>query len=367
MTAVIAITSGKAHVGRSLLSVNLAHYLNQKGYRTGVLVAGSSGPIWSVAPNTTWPNIIGGRLSMDHAIERNIFGIDLMVTRGHGHALGNLSTSTAESLVDPLGLLNSYAYLFVDMAAGTSSSAIACCLAATEAIMVLTPETPSLTAGYEWLAKLSKHGYNGPINILLNQVRKPAMAQTVYARFRDLAYKRLNVQSNLWGSIPIEGEMDPNDLMQRPLTELLPHSRMLQAVRIIGDRLLAEQPPENQTMPLDTFWRHFIEHMEKLPVMSFKPPAAANQQPAAPQPEPGTDTGQASPTKLLDQRPSTIDSPSFQKLEEQLTAIFDELRVIRRLLEQNPAADPPPTQEKRGGEMEQLPLDFDDFVKGQVD
>jgi MinD-like ATPase involved in chromosome partitioning or flagellar assembly len=363
VTAVIAITSGKANVGRSLLSANLAHYLNQKGYRTGVLVAGSDRPLWGVAPNTTWPNIIGGRLAMDHAIERDIFGTDLMVTTGHGHALGNLSTRTADHLDDPLGILDAYAYLIVDMAAGTSSPAIACCLSATETIMVLTPETPSLTSGYEWLAKLAQFGFNGPVNMVLNKVRKPAMAQTVYTRFRDLAQKRLKIQTNLWGSVNLDKDLNPGDHLQQPLKELLPRSKLLKAICTVGDRLLAEQPPENQTMPLSIFWQHFIQLLGSLPVLPFTPPAPETPRPESPKPFSGVDTAQAPISEEPAER--SADQPTLRDLARQMSAIFEELKAIRKLLEGRPLSQPPVPPGIKQNKGEEITIDFDDFVTGQ--
>lgn len=363
MTAVIAITSGKAEVGRSLLSANLAHYLNHKGYPAGLLVAGSNKAIWSVSPDSTWPNIIGGRLSLDSAIFRDTFGIDLMVTHDHGHALGNLSTQTAEQLADPMGILDAYAYLIVDMAAGISAPAIACSLAATETIMVLTPDTPALTSGYEWLAKLARHGFSGPINIVLNQIQKPALAQSVYVRFRDLAQKRLKVQSNLWGSLTRETFPDPEAPLQRPLVDAFPQSKLLHEIRVIGDRLLAEQPPENQTTPLRTFWQQFIHHLENLPTLPSIPPIR-HSTPKKRHQEAAQSAGTAAPEPSGP--PSSLDAAqAFQQLNDQMAAILDELKNIRNLLENSPpsrmASDP--DQGERSGP--QILMDFDDFIARQ--
>jgi len=361
MTAVIAITSGKAGAGRSLLSANLAHYLGHKGYPTGLLVAGANAPLWGAGPDNTWPNIIGGRLSIDHAIHRDTFGIDLMVAQGHGHALGNLSTQTAEHLADPIGILDSYAYLIVDMAAGVSAPAIACCLAATEAILVLTPDAPALTAGYEWLAKLARHGFNSSVNIILNQIIKPSLAQSVYIRFRDLAHQRLKLQTNLWGSISHEKLADPVETLHQPLVAIAPHSKLLQEIRVIGDRLLAEQPPENQTTPLRDFWQHFIAHLEQLPVLPYTPPVGNTAvTPDLDQVSPGGAASAPTPSEKLH---APHHDPALQHLNHQLAAILNELRSIRKLLQIKSPADPASTETA----LEEIQMDFDDFIARHED
>lgn len=364
MTAVIAVTSGKAEVGRSLLSANLAHYLNHRGFHTGLLVAGSHDAIWSVSPDSTWPDIIGGRLSLDSAIFRDTFGIDLMVTRDHGHALADLSTQTAAHLAGPIGMLDAYAYLIVDMAAGISAPAMACSLAATETIMVLTPDTHALTSGYEWLAKLARHGFSGPINIVLNQIQKTSLAQSVYVRFRNLAQKRLKVQCNIWGSLTRESFQDPEAPLQRPLADVFPQSKLLQEIRVIGDRLLAEQPPENQTTPLRTFWEKFIHHLENLPTLPSMPPIRHSISKES-RPEAAQSADTAAPPEPSGP-PSPLDAAqAFQQLNDRMTAIHDELKNISKLLENKApsriASDP--DQNEHSGL--QIQMDFDDFISRQ--
>lgn len=362
MTAVIAITSGKAKVGKSILSANLAHYLNQKGHRTGLLVAGAGQPLWGIEPNNTWPNIMGGRLPIDRAIHREVFGIDLMIAQGHGHAFGGLATQSAQRLDDPLGILEAYAYLIVDITPGISTPAIACCLAATETMLVLTPDTASLSAAYEGLVQLARHGFSGPANIILNQVRKPALVQSIYLRFRDLTQKRLKIQTNLWGAMSLEEKIDSTVARRQPLSQTMPHSKLLRDIHVIGDRLVAEQPPENQTRPLKAFWQQFIESLQQLPTM----PAASVERAQEPveseklAQNPRASAESAPPVK--DTRPSEESGQGLTHLSTQLTAIAHELNAIRRLLETGPIGDAQARIAQKASPLEPFDLDFDAFV-----
>jgi flagellar biosynthesis protein FlhG len=362
MTAVITITSGKAGVGKSILSTNLAQYLNQKGHRTGLLIAGAGQPVWGINPNTVWPNILAGRLPMDEAIHRDVFGIDLMVTQGHGHALRELTAQAAHPLDDPLGLLDAYAYLIVDISAGISAPALACCLAATESIMVLTPDAPTITATYEWLVHLARHGFSGPINLILNQVRKPALVQSIYLRFRDLTQKRLKIQTNLWGAMSREENIDSTVARQHPLSQTLSHSKLLRDIHAIGDRLVAEQPPENQTRLLKAFWQHFIDCLQQLPTM---PVAPICQSPEPVEPESLVLTPPASgesPPAMDNCVPVEEKVDALAHLSSQLTAIAQELNAIRRLLEIRPIGDTQIPLEQKEEPSGSINLDFDAFV-----
>jgi MinD-like ATPase involved in chromosome partitioning or flagellar assembly len=360
MTAVISVASGSARVGKTLLSANLAHYLSRKGNRTALLVAGSGAPVFNVQPQSTWPNLINGRIPIRQNLHADIFGLDMMVSQGHGHALKNLTVQATDRLAASINELDPYAYLVVDMAAGLTAPTMACCLAATEPILVITTATKSLSAGYEWLARLSRHGFKGPINVVLNQVKTPARGQTVFARFKDLAQQRLKVQVNLWGSLSFEEA--PGDLgyHDAPLATSMPSSKLLREIQTIGDRLMAEQPPENQTQPLNVFWKAFIGHLNSLPVMPLKPAARkAVDDDAADR--------STTPLKLVGLAEEKEDSRSaisgaLSRLTEQLSLVAGELAAIRRHLQDGAIPANETASGKPGPSKIETVLDFDAFV-----
>lgn len=359
MTALIAVTSGTNQVGKSILSANLAHYLNEKGHRTGLLEAGSHSPLWNIQPKITWTNILNGRIPLGEAIHRDLFGVDLMVTQGHGHALCELSGQSVDQTDEEIRSLDDYAYLIVDMAAGINAPAMAGCLVATETLMVITPDTPTLAAAYEWLIRLTRHGFGGPVNIVLNKVKKPALAQSVFMRFKDLAQKKINIQCNLWGTLPEDAKMPATAAPDQPLGLAMPSARIVQDIHHIGDRLLAEQPPENQTTPLNMFWRRFIDELGKLPVMPITPQDRKPSPEKKTVPEPIEVQAPSSPADNI--------SEALQSLTQQLTSIATELGAIRKLLE---AKSPPPDQPLLHGEAiagDEITLDFDAFVEAQLD
>ena len=329
MTAVITITSGSRESSKSILSANLALYLTRQGYRSAVLAAGGQEPLWGIPPASTWPNVITGHLPLAQIIHQSKFGIDIIVAQGHGHALGQFSNQHDDHVTEGLADLDAYAYLIVDLAGGITAAAMACCMASTENILMLAANSPALTAAYEWLSHLAHSGFSRPVNLILNQVRKPAHAKSAYIRFRDLVHNRLDLKTNLWGSIGYEPSADLPESLSRPLAELMPQSKIIQDIHSIGDRLLAEQPPENQTVGLVEFWRQFNHHLQQLPLIPIQ---------SSKKPDPGvqpstTDGGfeelDASDTPCLqDARDSLLES-----LNCNLSRIFKELRAIRQLLE----------------------------------
>lgn len=335
MTAVVAIAGGDADVGKSILSANLSRFLNQKGYRTGLLVAGARQPVWGIEPDGLWPDILDGRLPPDKTIHRDVFGIDLMVARKCDRSLQELCARNGSRLDDTPDILDAYAYLIVDCAAQASPPALACCLAATATLLILPPDAARLTATYEWLAHLARHDFQGPVHIVLNQVDNPTQARSIYLRFRDQVRNRLKLQTRFWGSLNKEPALDPQIIGLFPLSKCMPQSELLRNISAIGDRLVTEQPPENPPRPLKTFWQRFLGYLRQLPA---KPPSIIEDR---------------TPVKNI-RSPATENAQALAWLNTQLTNIAHDLQAIRRLLEAGSA----PKTASSPGEA----LDFDAFI-----
>ncbi|MEJ2040748.1 MAG: hypothetical protein P8X55_17725, partial [Desulfosarcinaceae bacterium] len=202
--------------------------------------------------------------------------------------------------------------------------------------------------------------------------RKPALAQAAFARFRDLAQQKLSIKINLWGSISYDSLAMQPRVMERPLSESLPQSRLIREIQTIGDRLLAEQPPENQTLTLDTFWIRFLERLAEIP--RFAPDPMPAQPAKAPEPVPGDivpgireeppDTGTAVPeapsqgAAAPDARTPVIDQALLARLCTNVEAISKELAALRHEL----AKPEPAAQEAK---PEPVKLDFERFLSSK--
>jgi MinD-like ATPase involved in chromosome partitioning or flagellar assembly len=366
MTALIVVTSGKPKSGKTFLSTNLALYLSNKGYPSGVVVAGGTFPVWGAGPCDGWETIAAGGGDPVAAMKRNLFGVDLALLQGVGNGYRKLSANNHEQVARSLRMLNGFAYLIVDVGSSPWPSALACCLTATELILVLTADSAALNNTFEWLIRLKKSGFKRPVNVILNQVRKPALAQVAYARFRDLAQKKLSIKINLWGTISYDSLAMQPRVMERPLTESLPQSRIVREIQNIGDRLLAEQPPENQTLTLDTFWVRFLEKLADLP--RFEPQPEPDHSPHAPGPEeiipelgeeePETEiTSQetAPSAEPVQQQAPGINEALLIRLCTHIEAISRELAALRHDLDKTSS---PPQEEK----PEPVKLDFEEFL-----
>ena len=305
-------------------------------------------------------------------MKRNLFGVDLALLQGAADGYQRIDAHGHQMVSRSLAAEDGYAYLIADVGASHWPPAPACCLTATELMLVLTADSTALNSAFEWLIRLKKCGLQKPVNLILNQVRKPALAQAAFARFRDLAQKKLSIKINLWGSISYDSLAMQPRVMERPLSESLPQSRLIREIQTIGDRLLAEQPPENQTLTLDTFWIRFLERLAEIP--RFAPDPMPAQPAKAPEPVPGDivpeireeppDTGTAVPeappqaAAAPDARTPVIDQALLARLCTNVEAISRELAALRHEL----AKPEPPAQEAK---PEPVKLDFERFLSSK--
>lgn len=350
MTMVVTIASGKAGFGKSILSANLSKYLNQKGHRTGLIAAGARKPLWGVEPHSHWPDVLEGRLPLDQTIHRDVFGIDLMVTHDCGRTLQELCAHNGNYLDDALDMLDDYAYLIIDHAAEISPPALACCLAATATLLILTPDPATLTATYEWLGHLTRHGFRGTINIVFSQVGNSTLAQSIYLRFRNQVQNRLKLRTSFWGSLGKEPATDPLEIRRYPLSQVIPQSELLRNIHAIGDRLVTEQPHEKSAKPLKAFWRSFLQYLRQLPtdptLSELKLPSVLESQ----------------PSKKDFRRSTTENAQALAWLNTQLTNIAQDLQAIRRLLEAGSGPVASVGLQGKTTPSRRETLDFDAFI-----
>jgi MinD-like ATPase involved in chromosome partitioning or flagellar assembly len=342
MTVTVTIAGDKAGADKSILGANLSHYLNRKGHRTGLLVAGARQPVWGVEPENHWPAVLEGRLPLDKAIHKDIFGIDLMVARNCGRTLQELSTGNGTHLSQALETLGAYTYLLVDCTSLTSPPALACCLAAAATVVILTPDSAGLTAAYEWLARLVRHKFQGPVHMVLNQVDKPSQTRSIYLRFRDQVQNRLNLHTSYWGCLNNEPGIDPQAVQRYPLLQTMSRSELLKNIHSIGDRLVTDLPPQNPSGSPQAFWKRFLKYLRQIhndrAVLKPDPPSVL----------------EGRPTTTDGRHPATENAQALTWLNTQLTNIAHDLQAIRRLLEAGSASETAPAQ----GET----LDFDAFI-----
>jgi len=200
----LAVASGKGGVGKTIISVGLAHCLVRRGYRV-LLVDADMGLAnvdiqIGIDPTHTLQDVACGRCSLADAVTRVEGGPDVLPASSGVREMVNLSKARRDMLAaDLIRFSDNYDFMLIDSAAGIGGNVTAFLSAVPHVLVVMTNEPPSLMDAYS-LIKVLHQGTSPPhVMMVVNMVRSPAEGQQVAARFNVV------VQNFLGTEIPVAG------------------------------------------------------------------------------------------------------------------------------------------------------------------
>lgn len=204
MTRIIAVTSGKGGVGKTHLGVNLALHCARTGLRV------------------------------------RLFDADL-------------SATSLRRLGDESGALSDYDLIIFDTSSEVAGTVPAVAAAASELLLVITPEPTALTDAYALVKQLHRRQYSGRIQVVVNQAQSERQAQHTYEKFREVVWVYQGVELPLLGWIPLE-----------------PQGEAHRAIAVLAMRLIEQGPVAGADSP-HAFWRRLSDG---LPPEDGVPPQA---------------------------------------------------------------------------------------------
>lgn len=247
---VIAITSGKGGVGKTHLAVNLSIALAEAGLRVGLLDAdlglANVDILMGITPKYTLADVIFGEKRLEQTGIMGPAGV-LVYPGGTGlTGLANVSEGRLGRFLDEMTTLDSQLdMLLIDTAAGIGQGVTAFLAAATELIVVTTPEPTSITDAY---AVVKTVGHNNPqttMHLVVNKARSQREAESV-CRNLNLILRRFSVRPvtlQLLGYLPFEAGVTRAIIDQVPIVISQPNSHIARSVREMADRLRGSVSP----------------------------------------------------------------------------------------------------------------------------
>lgn len=196
---IIAVTSGKGGVGKSTLAVNIAIALESLGKRAciidGDLGTANVDVLLKLAPPFNLGDVVSGKKHMVEVLVEGPKGV-LVLPGGSGLVeLTRLSDELFSELTDQFRALEQYAdVILLDTGSGVASNVTRFVAAASQAIVVTTPEPHAVTDAYSMLRILAEEGLALPTHLVVNRAQsdREAMQTTermVYAARRFLHYE----------------------------------------------------------------------------------------------------------------------------------------------------------------------------------
>ncbi|MEK8022576.1 MAG: MinD/ParA family protein [Candidatus Hydrogenedentota bacterium] len=198
---IIAVASGKGGVGKSNIALNLAIELSGRGRSTCLFDAdlgmANAHILAGVNPRYTLGHVLTRVRTIDEIMTPGPRGVQLISGSNGLSEMANLTTEQRQRLLTALaGIQKELDYLVVDTGAGISANVLSFLERSDEAIIVLTPEPPSMADAYGMIKALTERNYSGRLSLAVNRAASVGEARLIAEKMQALArqYLRRDVE-----------------------------------------------------------------------------------------------------------------------------------------------------------------------------
>jgi flagellar biosynthesis protein FlhG len=299
-------------------------------------------------PEFNLSHVIDGQKHMSDILIRDYMGVDIVPGSTGISRLANLAVHQIGPVLESISVLDSYDMILFDTSAGADGNVTAFCRAASQVLLIITPEPTSLTDAYSLLKILSSQGGVKPVGVVVNQVRNQHHAQVAYLSLSRAAAQHLGLSLSLIGFIIQDPLVTEAVKRQRPFSALYPKSIASACIRNITDRFISEEGTGIFPTDMQSFWRTFME----LPQESLPLPVPGHSPPPASVPADGSPAAGERDIREIKMHLSVI--------ETQISAIVKVMTSLEERLRAHEGASPPPVA--NGSRRESIPLDFEAFL-----
>ncbi len=257
---VIAVTSGKGGVGKTMFSVHLAARAARRGQRVLLMDAdlglANVDVMLGVSPAASIQQVVEDECSLQDVLVRceEGGGFDVIPGGSGLHGLTRLSSAQQRILLDEMDALGPrYDLVLIDTAAGIGDNVMYFVSASESAVVVLTPDPTSLTDAYALIKVLSRQRDMRRFMVVVNQAAE-LDAQITFRRLLSVADRYLDVHLEYMGHVPESGNVRRAIQSQRLMT---PGSTMPAELENALDAVL-DHPRDGARGGLRFFWQHAL-------------------------------------------------------------------------------------------------------------
>ncbi len=241
---IIAIASGKGGVGKTWLSITMAHAMARAGRRV-LLVDGDIGLAnvdvqLGLTAQKDLGNLLNATASMDDVIlHYPAGGFDIIAGRSGSASLAQTSPAALMAFVEQIRTVaGRYDVVLLDLGAGVEQHVRTLCHASAQLVVVITDEPTSLTDAYALIKLCLADKMDATISIVVNQAASQKEGDVSYQAISRACTNFLNITPRLLGVIRKDNKVKDAIRAQASLITRAPHTTAATDVASIAVKLL---------------------------------------------------------------------------------------------------------------------------------
>ena len=236
---IVAVTSGKGGVGKTNIAVNLALALCQMKYRVALLDVdlglANVDIVLGVTPSYNLGHVFRGEKTLRDIIMEGPLGLKVL-SGGSGVAdLANLNGWRLEAFIKSLEQLNrEFDFVILDTGAGIHRNVLSFVLAATEVLVVTTPEPTAITDAYGLLKVIHQRNAHTKVRLVVNMAKSVNEAEMVADKLNSVLREYVGWEVDYAGPILQESQVGKAVADQQPVLLAFPTSMSSRSLKRIA-------------------------------------------------------------------------------------------------------------------------------------
>lgn len=225
---IITVSSGKGGVGKTNFTVNLGIALAKLGKKVTIIDAdlglANVDVMFGIVTKYNLSNVIKGEVSVQDSIVKGPYDINI-ISGGSGIMdLIDLDIDQLEKLIHTLSYFNTISdYILIDTGAGLSKSVLSFVDAASDIVLVITPDPTSITDAYALIKNIVKDDQK-KIKLIINRIESNEEGDEVFNKLDQAVKKFLNRELENLGYIFEDNNLKRAVRKQIPLMEAYPRA-----------------------------------------------------------------------------------------------------------------------------------------------
>lgn len=241
---IIAIASGKGGVGKTWMSITLAHTMARTGRRV-LLIDGDIGLAnvdvqLGLTAHKDLSNVVSGNATLrEVVIPYAPGGFDIVAGRSGSASLAQIGPAALIQFIDQIqSIAESYDVVLLDLGAGVEQHVRMLCHAAAQLVVVITDEPTSLTDAYALIKLCLSDKPDTAVSIVVNQSSTQKEGDVSYQAISRACANFLHITPKLLGVVRKDNKVRESIRAQSSLITRAPHTTAATDVAAIAVKLL---------------------------------------------------------------------------------------------------------------------------------